>query len=81
MRAMIREKPLPAEIATRRSTVGQGGHVRTLSDLEQDSAQASEYRTTTTEEYRENWRTQWIIERTLPMDDLARFRMAALGWR
>jgi hypothetical protein len=55
--------------------------LRKLSDLEQDIAQVSEYRTTTTEESRENWRTQRIIERTLQMDDLARFRMAALGWR
>jgi len=40
---------------------------RKLSDLEQYVDQVSEYRNIGTEEYRENWRSQRIIERTLQM--------------
>jgi uncharacterized protein YutE (UPF0331/DUF86 family) len=41
--------------------------LRKLSDLEQYVAQVSEYRNISTEEYREDWRSQRIIERTLQM--------------
>ena len=41
--------------------------LRKLSDLEQYIAQVSEYRNISTEEYREDWRSQRIIERTLQM--------------
>jgi len=41
--------------------------LRKLSDLEQCIAQVSEYRNIKAEEYRDNWRSQRIIERTLTM--------------
>ena len=48
----------------------------------------SEYRTISTEEYREDWRSQRIIDPDVVvqilrhhLDDLTRFRLAALSWR
>jgi len=40
---------------------------RKLTDLEQYVAQLSEYRGVTAEEYRGDWRTQRVVERTLQM--------------
>jgi len=61
--------------------------LRKLSDLERYIDQVSEYRDISAEQYREDWKSQRIIERTLQvamqhhLDDLTRFHTAALGWR
>jgi uncharacterized protein YutE (UPF0331/DUF86 family) len=41
--------------------------LRKLADLEQHIDQVSEFRTVTVEEYRQDWKTQRIVERTLQM--------------
>jgi hypothetical protein len=41
--------------------------LRKLADLERYVGQVSEYRDITAEQYREDWRTQRIVERTLQM--------------
>jgi uncharacterized protein YutE (UPF0331/DUF86 family) len=41
--------------------------LRKLADLDQYATQVGEYRGITAEEYRKDWRTQRIIERTLQM--------------
>ncbi len=41
--------------------------LRKLADLDQYVDQASEYRNVTVEEYRKDWRTQRIVERTLQL--------------
>jgi uncharacterized protein YutE (UPF0331/DUF86 family) len=41
--------------------------LRKLADLEQYIDQVSEFRTVTVEEYRQDWKTQRIVERTLQM--------------
>jgi uncharacterized protein YutE (UPF0331/DUF86 family) len=68
---------------------------RKLADLEQYVAQLAEYRGLTPEEYRRDWRTQRIVERTLDyarldparvvralrdgLEDFVKFKAAALG--
>lgn len=60
--------------------------LRKLADLERYLGQVSEYRDITAEQYREDWRTQRIVERTLQMAievcvDLANHVIADRGLR
>jgi uncharacterized protein YutE (UPF0331/DUF86 family) len=41
--------------------------LRRLADLEQDVEQVSEFRAATVDQYRRDWKTQRIVERTLQM--------------